>query len=246
MKKILIVNDDGIRSPGIEKLAELALPYGEVTVVAPRVQCSGNSQCISITNRLHVRKESFPVQGVEAYSVDGTPADCAMVGCTALSEEKPDIVFSGINDGYNTGIDILYSGTIGAAMEALCHGVKAIAFSLAKGTGHFQVIEQYFDTVMKYAEDHPAAPNQIWNINFPGVFPEQVKGISYGVRPAQQEFYDITTFDREEADAEDPDAFYLIPRGRMPEGGPAGTDMGAVLDGYIAVGLVENCILEKK
>ena len=242
MKRILIVNDDGINSPGLVELARLACPYGEVTVAAPRVQCSGNSQCISITELLEVRREAFPIPGVAAYSVDGTPADCAMIGCTALMPVKPDIVLSGINDGYNTGIDILYSGTIGAAMEALVHGVPAIAFSVAKGTKDFSLIEHYFDTLVAYTQEHPARANQIWSFNFPGLRPEEVKGIRYDCEPAQEEFYGITMFDVKEAGEDG--TFLFSPIGSMPERGPAGTDMGAVLDGYIAAGLVENHVLK--
>ena len=128
-RKILLVNDDGIRADGLAFLARLASRLGEVTVAAPDSQCSAMSHRITVHGELTVKKVSFPVPEVTAYSVSGTPADCVKVALHYLLSEKPDIVFSGINRGYNAGVDILYSGTVGAAMEALVNGIPAIAFS---------------------------------------------------------------------------------------------------------------------
>ena len=130
--RILVVNDDGIKAPGIKRLVQMAAGLGEVWVVAPAAQCSAMSHRITVRGDLEVKPYDFPVTGVTAYSVGGTPADCVKVALGCLMTEKPDIVFSGINAGYNVGRDILYSGTIGAAMEALCWGVPAIAFSVAE------------------------------------------------------------------------------------------------------------------
>ena len=105
--RIMVVNDDGIESDGIRRLAGMAAELGEVWVVAPRHQCSAMSHCITVRGSLHMKEESFPVPGVKAYSVDGTPADCVKVGIKYLLPQKPDIVFSGINCGYNVGADIL-------------------------------------------------------------------------------------------------------------------------------------------
>ena len=129
--RILVVNDDGIKAPGIKRLVQMAAGLGEVWVVAPAAQCSAMSHRITVRGDLEVKPYDFPATGVTAYSVWGTPADCVKVALGCLMTEKPDIVFSGINAGYNVGRDILYSGTIGAAMEALCWGVPAIAFSVA-------------------------------------------------------------------------------------------------------------------
>ena len=107
--RILVVNDDGIKAEGIRRLAACAKKFGEVWVVAPARQCSAMSQRITVRENLEVRKADFPVMGVKAYSVDGTPADCVKVALNHLLPEKPDTVFSGINEGYNEGYDILYS-----------------------------------------------------------------------------------------------------------------------------------------
>ena len=125
--RILIVNDDGIRSPGLISLAKMAVQLGEVWVVAPDNQCSAMSQRISVFGSIHVREVlDFPVEHVQAWSISGSPADCVKVALSYVMKEKPDVVFSGINNGYNVGVDILYSGTVGAAVEALVNGIPAI------------------------------------------------------------------------------------------------------------------------
>ena len=135
MRKILVVNDDGIRSPLLALLARHAAGFGKVDIVAPASQCSAMSQRIIIDRPLRVEETDLSLLKLSevpnirsARSLDGTPADCVRYACGCLLEELPAIVFSGINDGYNAGIDILYSGTVGAAMQALVAGVPAIAF----------------------------------------------------------------------------------------------------------------------
>ena len=128
--KILVVNDDSIHAPGIALLAKAAMELGEVTVVAPAHQCSAMSQKITIRGDMRVDQAAdFPVPVKAAYMVDGTPADCVKIAMQYLLVERPDYVFSGINDGYNAGFDIAYSGTIGAALESVMNGIPAIAFS---------------------------------------------------------------------------------------------------------------------
>ena len=130
--KILIANDDGIRSEGIAKLARAAASFGTVWVAAPEHQCSGMSVRLTISEKsqMAVYRYDFPVPVEAAWSVDGTPADCVKVALNALLPFRPDIVLSGINDGLNAGLDVAYSGTIGAATEAAMHGVPAIATTI--------------------------------------------------------------------------------------------------------------------
>ena len=106
--KVLIVNDDSISAPGIAMLAKAAAELGEVWVVAPKHQCSAMSQKLTIHGDMLLEKAvDFPVQGVKAYCLEGTPVDCVKVALQHLMQEKPDFVFSGINNGYNTGYDIV-------------------------------------------------------------------------------------------------------------------------------------------
>ena len=147
--KILIANDDGIRSEGIAKLARAAASFGTVWVAAPEHQCSGMSVRLTISEKsqMAVYRYDFPVPVEAAWSVDGTPADCVKVALNALLPFRPDIVLSGINDGLNAGLDVAYSGTIGAATEAAMHGVPAIAFSMRDGKS-FDVTDHYLCSVL--------------------------------------------------------------------------------------------------
>ena len=126
---ILITNDDGINAQGIAVLARAAAEFGQVTLVAPARQCSAMSHRITLGRPLRLEQVDFPVPQVEAYSLDGTPADCVKAALDAILTERPDVVLSGINHGYNVGFDVAYSGTVGAAMEALMNGISAIALS---------------------------------------------------------------------------------------------------------------------
>ena len=131
--RILITNDDGINAIGIHKLAEMAKKLGEVWVVAPEGQCSAMSQKITVSDKIRLAKApDFPVSGVKAYRLGGTPADCVKVAVEYLMTEKPDVVFSGINNGYNAGIEVSYSGTVAAAMEALLN-CKRIGRAAGRG-----------------------------------------------------------------------------------------------------------------
>ncbi len=162
--KILITNDDGIGALGIRLLAEWAKKLGEVTVVAPKQEQSAKSHAINISAPMEIKKVDF-MEGVEAYSVDSTPADCVRFGIVGL-HKKYDLLFSGINRGVNVGGDIVYSGTIGAVFEAAKLGVKAVAFSSfpeeqEKSALHLDAAYRYL-TENKLLEQNP-----IYNINMP-------------------------------------------------------------------------------
>lgn len=238
--RILVVNDDGIEAEGIRRLAEAAQTFGEVWVVAPKHQCSAMSSRITLRGEIEVRKETFPVEGVTAYSVAGTPADCVKIALAELMTEKPDIVFSGINHGFNAGIDIQYSGTVGAAMEALLSGVPAIAFS-SEIHGSAQVVGEYLIPIAEKLLKQPLPANEIWNVNFPGCELSGLKGIRWGCTPAQTPFYrDHFQRVREEANG-----FVLSAAGiPVTTPFPEGTDAYAIQNGYISVGTIRSMILE--
>jgi 5'-nucleotidase len=162
--KILVTNDDGIRAEGLKILVEKAQKYGKVVVVAPRVNQSATSHRINIRDHIEVQKTAlFP--GVEAYSLDSTPADCVRFATFELGYDF-DVVFSGINRGYNLGSDIFYSGTVAGASEAAFTQKRGIAFSTHYLT--FEGAERHFDEVMEYIVQHQLfdyAP--LFNVNFP-------------------------------------------------------------------------------
>ncbi len=129
--KILLVNDDGINAPGIRAMAKVLAPLHEVFVVAPASEQSGMSQALSVGVPLIVHEADIGVEGVWARSVEGTPADCTKLALEILLKQKPDLVISGINNGANLGTDVLYSGTVGAAIEGYNHGIPSLAVSIS-------------------------------------------------------------------------------------------------------------------
>ena len=236
--KILIVNDDSIHAPGIEVLARAALELGEVTVVAPAHQCSAMSQQITIRGKLNVRQvESFPVPVKAAWQVEGTPADCVRVAAHIL-EEKPDFVFSGINTGWNAGFDIVHSGTLGAAFEALLYGIPAIAFSNAHEAS-FDEAERHLPAILRELTALEPLRDGVWNVNFPGGKP---KGILRNRRVAP-----VPLFSEYEVPTVLPDgsADYRLEGTPLAPGDPvpAGSDLEALLEGYISIGPVKCCAL---
>lgn len=236
--RILVVNDDGIFATGISHLARMATNLGEVWVVAPDQQCSAMSHRITVYGTLEVKQVDFPVAGVQAYGVSGTPADCVKVGVKYLMTEKPDIVLSGVNHGYNVGLDILYSGTVGAAMEALLHGIPAMAFS-KEMNDNYDVVDANLLSITKELLSHTIQRNEIWNINFPGCTMSEFRGVLYNRIPAQSQFY-LDNYER--SDMEN-NSFSLSLKGMRITDAEEGTDMRAVLDNYISVGKVRSSIL---
>lgn len=175
--RILIVNDDSISAPGIVALAKAAVEFGEVWVVAPKAQCSAMSQKLTLLEQLSLEKvEDFPVEVHAAYRIGGTPVDCVKVALEYIMEQKPDVVFSGINNGYNAGYDIAYSGTLGATFEAVRNGVPAYAFSIANESWLDQA-EPYFAPIIREVLQNPVERGIVWNVNFPAIRDGAPKGI---------------------------------------------------------------------
>ena len=236
--KILLVNDDGISSPGIVHLAEMAMQLGEVWVAAPSSQCSAMSQKLTIFQPLDVEEYDFPLPVAGAYSIGGTPADCVKTALKALLPIRPDVVFSGINIGYNAGFDIAYSGTVGAAMEALLNGVPAIAFSETH-VGCREVTDMFLYEIARELIQRPLA-GEIWNVNFPDCTLNEYRGILRDVKIEPHCFFEnfYNTAENENGCALSPYAELLD-----PEYTEKGSDLWAVLHGCIAIGRVKNMLL---
>ena len=185
---ILVANDDGIASPGLLRLANASARLGDVWVAAPAGQCSGMSQKITIAGEISVEKRNFPADVKAAYAIGGTPADCVKTAIKSLLPIKPDVVFSGINSGFNTGFDIAYSGTVGAAMEALLNGVPAIAFSETH-VGCREVTDMFLYEIARELIKRPLA-GEIWNVNFPDCTLNEYRGIMRDVKIEPHCFFD--------------------------------------------------------
>lgn len=239
--RILITNDDGINAPGLEVLhaiaTEVAGPEGEVITVAPAFEQSGVGHCIS-----YVHPTMLIELGPNRFAAEGSPADCVLAGLHhVMKDAPPDLVLSGVNRGNNAGENVLYSGTIGATMEAALQGLPAIALSQFYGPGNNEL-----DNPFEAAAAHGVAcvrnivENGLWeehdyrvfyNVNFPPCSASEVKGTQ------------VTTqgFRRETKHTVDP---HLSPSGRMfmwVRGGAQavdtgrGTDVTANVEGYISV-----------
>lgn len=168
---ILLTNDDGYDSKGIHLIKDKLRKYGRVVIVAPKRAMSAKSVSITIGKGIHVEKVDD-----ETFICDGTPADCVSFACNALSIDF-DLVVSGCNNGFNVSYDTMYSGTVGAALEALTYGKKAIAVSCEYGNGdNFKIVDKYFDKVFKHILNKDLLSCEyLLNINFP--IGEEVKGI---------------------------------------------------------------------
>ena len=162
--RILITNDDGIASPILPILARRAEELGEVTVIAPKVEQSGKSHAIDFTRPIEIKRVDIG-EGIRAYSMDSTPADCVRFAVCGLKEHF-DLVISGVNRGFNLGKDIVYSGTIGAIFEAARLGIKGVALSTDPRT--FAAAEEKLDTVLEFFTKHSLLErNDIYNVNIP-------------------------------------------------------------------------------
>ena len=179
---ILLTNDDGYNSEGILLLKEKLQKYGTVVIVAPLRHMSAKSVSITLGVGFHVQEMEKNV-----FACDGTPADCVSFACNALNIDF-DLVVSGCNNGFNVSYDTMYSGTIGACLEALTYGVKAMAVSCEF---NFHLVEKHFDQVFKYVLDNNLLSNEyLLNINFP--IGDEIKGIklsSLYYNPKQYDYY---------------------------------------------------------
>ena len=231
--KILVVNDDSIHASGIEVLARAAAALGDVYVVAPDAQCSAMSQKLTLRELISVEEfPDFPVPVKGAWSVGGTPVDCVRVALDYILEEKPDFVFSGINNGYNVGYDIFYSGTAGAAFEAARGGVPAIAFSCSS-FDHLEAVEPHLLPVIRELMQAEQEPGVVWNVNFPALGKRTLAGVLRGRVPAP-----VGMFDDHYEEQSRTDGKVMLKCVGTPisnDAIPDGTDAAAVRQGYISI-----------
>ena len=235
MRKILVTNDDGIDSDGIIRLVKTAAKFGEVWVVAPCKQYSAMSHSATFWTPIDVWPVDFPVEGIHAYATSGTPSDCICVALNAVLPFKPDVVFCGINAGYNIASSIQYSGTCGAAFEASNQGFHTIAFS-EYHEGTHEVTDKYIEEIASVLIDKPLGVNEIWNVNFPGCSLEECKGIKYGCVVSPVPFF---SGGYKEIKKDGDRITYMIDYKPVWEA-EEGTDLRAVIDNYVAVGKVKN------
>ena len=179
MKKkplILVTNDDGINAPGLRILIKLMHKIGDVFVVAPNKPRSGCSQSITINSIINCRQIKSKILNIKEYECSGTPADCVKIAVNELMTRKPDLCVSGINHGANSSINALYSGTIGAAIEAAIQGVPAVGFSVHDYSwdAKFNHLEKFIKSIILNVLNMKLPTNVVLNVNFPR---SKVKGL---------------------------------------------------------------------
>lgn len=173
---ILVTNDDGITAPGIRALIEVMNEFGDVCVVAPDSPQSGMGHAITLDSTLHIEKLTIKNGAQMEYSCSGTPADCVKLAVNEILDRKPDLCVSGINHGSNSAINVLYSGTMSAAIEAGIEGIPSIGFSLLDHSwnANFEPLKKHIKTIAKNVLENGLPEGIVLNVNFPK---ESIKGI---------------------------------------------------------------------
>jgi len=176
---ILVTNDDGITAPGIRNLVAVAKKLGEVVVVAPDSPQSGMGHAITIHHPLRLNKvEVF--DGIESYQCTGTPVDCVKLAVDIVLKRKPDLLISGVNHGSNSSINVIYSGTMSAAVEGAIENIPSIGFSLCDFSykANFNPALPYIEKICKAALENGMPKGTLFNVNFPKVDKaSEIKGI---------------------------------------------------------------------
>ena len=239
--RILITNDDGIDAPGLLILkslaSQLAGPGGEVWTVAPATEQSGTAHCVSFVRPFLISQISE-----REFSVEGTPADCVLAGIyDVMPPHRPDLVLSGINRGNNSGENALYSGTIGAALEASLHGLTGIALSQFYGPDNrllgnpFEAAEKFsldaVKAILRSLEETGHEYPLFFNVNFPPCPAADVAGM----RPAVQGMREEGNFRVVPAESPTRRKFLWIRCGSQDSPGRSGTDIAANLERFVSI-----------
>jgi 5'/3'-nucleotidase len=224
---ILISNDDGILARGLSLLGDAAGDLGRVTVVAPDREQSATSHSLTLHRPIRATRRSDG-----AHQVDGTPTDCVLLALSALMPENPDFVFSGVNHGPNMGEDVLYSGTVAAAMEGLAAGIPSVAISY--GSFDLEHLESHRAGLTRLLAGIVAIEafprDTLLNVNLPAIPGDQVKGVKVTHLGSR-------VFHEEVARMKDPwgKDIYWIGGGHVTWSGGADSDFRAVNEGFISV-----------
>lgn len=227
---ILISNDDGYLAPGIRTLAQHLKQVADITVVAPERDRSGASNSLTLDWPIRVNPADEP--GI--HRVDGTPTDCVHLAITGLLEEEPDMVVSGINAGANMGDDVLYSGTVAAAMEGRFLGYPAIAISLVSQGNHefehFETAARVAVELLERIKSHPLPSDTILNVNVPDLPWEELGGMEATRLGHRHKSEPVI----KSSDPRGRPIYWVGPAGGEQDAGP-GTDFHAVRSSRVSV-----------
>lgn len=229
---ILVTNDDGVFAPGIKFLAQVASQFGKVVVVAPDKPQSGMGHAITINATLRLQKTNYHNVHAE-YACSGTPVDCVKMAVNHILQQKPDLVLSGINHGSNSSINVIYSGTMSAAVEGALEGAPSIGFSLCDYSidADFTQAEKFLKQIIANALENGMPKGVCLNVNIPKLKAEEIKGIKV-VRQAKANW--VERFE-ERQDPYGKNYYWLTGEFVNFEPEANDTDEWALGEGYISV-----------
>lgn len=230
-KFILVTNDDGITAKGIASLVEAAKEFGKVLVVAPDKPQSGMGHAITVNNPLRFSKVKY-FDDVESYSTSGTPVDCVKLAIYKLSGQRPDLIVSGINHGSNCSTNVLYSGTMSAAVEGALEGIPSIGFSLLdySSDADFSASIEVAKKVISEALDNNNMKGYCLNVNIPKLPLNEIKG--YKICRQATAFWD--DYFEERKDPIGKEYYWLAGEFKSYDNG-TDTDMWALENGYVSI-----------
>jgi len=224
--RILLSNDDGYFAPGLTILAEAVRQIAHIDVVAPERDRSGASNSLTLSRPLRMQRAASGF-----YYVDGTPTDCVHLAITGLLAQEPDMVIAGINHGANLGDDVIYSGTVAAAMEGRFLGLPAIAVSLVGREGrHFETAARVVLWLLEKLKSHPLPTDTILNVNVPDISYEQLDGFEATRLGHRHKAEPVI----KSADPHGNAIYWVGPSGAEADAGP-GTDFHAVRQNRVSV-----------
>lgn len=176
---ILVTNDDGITAPGMRALIQVMKQIGEVVVVAPDKAQSGMGHAMTLNNTLTLEKVNIDSQIDLEYACSGTPVDCVKIALSQILDRKPDLCVSGVNHGSNSSINVIYSGTMSAALEAGMSGIPSIGFSLLDFSwdADFEPIKPWIKQIVEKSLKNGIPTDVVLNVNFPKLALDQIKGV---------------------------------------------------------------------
>ncbi len=229
---VLVTNDDGINAPGIRTLISIMNTIGDVVVVAPDSPQSGMGHAITLGSTLYAERVYLDNGPQIEYSCSGTPADCVKLAIRELLDRKPDLCVSGINHGSNSSINVIYSGTMSAAIEAGIEGIPAIGFSLLDYTwnANFEASKTYIETITRQVINNNLPKGIVLNVNVPNILKKDIKGIKI-CRQAKANW--VEEFDKRK-NPQGKDYYWLSGKFVNLDGGED-TDEWALEQGYVSV-----------
>jgi len=229
---ILVTNDDGINAPGIAALIEVMKTLGEVVIIAPDKPQSGMGHAITINSTIRINKRNtYDVK--EEYSCSGTPVDCIKFGVNKIMDRKPDLCVSGINHGTNMSINVIYSGTMSAAVEGAIEGIPSIGFSLSDYTidADFTASKKIVQTIAEKVLQNGLPEGVCLNVNIPKLKLELIKGIKV-CRQAKANW--VEEFD-ERHDPSGHPYYWLTGKFENLDLNDIDTDIWALENGYVSI-----------